>query len=73
MKNSTILSFNLLQLAFIAYLINRVDSLCQLPVHWSGKWYQSKDSDLLSINRTNFINRGSCIEHRQDKYIFYER
>ena len=56
----------------IFILINHVESLCHLPTNWSGKWYQSKDSDLLQINKTNFINRGSCIEHKQDKYLFYE-
>lgn len=53
-------------------LFNYVQSLCHLPISWSGKWYQSKDSDLLHINKTNFINRGSCIEQKQDKYLFYE-
>ncbi|CAF0712059.1 unnamed protein product [Brachionus calyciflorus] len=52
--------------------INKIYSSCHLPHQWTGKWYQSKDIDLLSINRTNFINRGVCIEHKQDKFMFYE-
>lgn len=62
-------------LIFLIIIINQtiqIASFCHLPLNWSGKWYQSKDSDLLQINRTNFINRGSCIEHMQDKFIFYE-
>ena len=46
---------------------------CQLPTQWTGNWYQNKDLDLLSINRTTFINRGTCIEHKEDKFVFYDR
>jgi hypothetical protein len=62
---------------FILFIDDRIKSVaagaCQLPVNWHGKWYQSKDAELLSISRTSFLNRGACIEQRQDKFIFYER
>ena len=46
---------------------------CQLPIQWSGNWYQNKDVDLMSINRTHFISRGACIEQKEDKFVFYDR
>ena len=51
----------------------KVEALCSLPNEWSGKWYQSKYTELMSINRTSFIGRGECIENRLDKFIFYEK
>ena len=44
-----------------------------MPVDWYGKWYQSKYTDVQTIGRLNFIDRGECIESRQDKYVFYEK
>lgn len=46
---------------------------CNLPQQWSGKWFQSKEMDLMSINRTSFLNRGLCLDQKQDKFLFYER
>jgi hypothetical protein len=67
-------SINLFFLIYTIYYLQsyEIEAICHLPSNWSGKWYQSKDSDLLNITRTSFINRGTCIEHKQDKYIFYE-
>lgn len=45
---------------------------CQLPVQWLGVWYQNKDVDLMHINQTSFLNRGTCIEHKEDKYMFFD-
>ncbi len=46
---------------------------CNLPTQWAGKWYQSKYTELRTIDSKNFINRGECTENKQDKYIFYEK
>lgn len=56
----------------ILFQVNALNS-CNLPVDWYGKWYQSKYTDLKTINRLSFIDRGQCIESRQDKYILYEK
>lgn len=49
------------------------ENKCQLPLFWTGNWYLNKYLDLMNINRTIFINRGICIEHQEDKFIFYDR
>jgi hypothetical protein len=46
--------------------------LCKLPQQWSGKWYMGKDTDLMTIDKTTFINKGICIENKEDKFLFYE-
>ncbi|RNA21621.1 hypothetical protein BpHYR1_038337 [Brachionus plicatilis] len=58
---------------FLLVFINKVTSRCHLPDQWTGKWYQSNGIDLLNINKTNFMNRGICIEHNQDKFLFFEK
>ena len=56
----------------VSLALDRVDSSqCMLPPQWSGKWYLSKN-DILSINQTHFINKGQCVESKQDKFVFYE-
>jgi hypothetical protein len=50
----------------------KVNSLCTLPQIWSGKWYMSKETDLMTIDKTTFVNKGVCIENVEDKFLFYE-
>ena len=59
-----------MSLIFLKYV--QANSLCDLPEDWSGKWYQGKHMDTLTINQTHFINKGQCIENKQDKFLFYE-
>lgn len=56
-------------------LLMMVDGMlgCHLPQQWSGKWFQSKEMDSMSINKTSFLNRGLCLDQKQDKFLFYER
>ena len=68
------LLFNLILLFLLLSSSNSVFSFkCQLPNQWAGNWYQNKDIDILSINQTNFINRGICVEQKEDKFIFYDK
>lgn len=55
----------------INLLLNTINA-CLLPSDWHGYWYQQKYSNLATINRTNFLNKGICLYHKQDKYLFYE-
>jgi len=65
--------FTAIKLIFINLILFKyAHGLCHLSQHWSGKWYQSKDMGELGINRTHFLNRGVCVEHKQDKFLFYE-
>ena len=50
----------------------KVNSSCTLPQIWSGKWYMSKETDLMTIDKTTFVNKGVCIENVEDKFLFYE-
>jgi hypothetical protein len=67
-----ILLHNYFKEYFYICLYLKVYASCYLPNTWYGKWYQGKDIELTNINRTHFLNRGTCIEQRQDKFIFYD-
>ncbi len=68
---SVILFFLLFSLV-ASFDVHAATSSCHLPASWTGQWYQGKEAQVLTIDRTHFLSRGACVEHRADKFLFYD-
>lgn len=73
MENTNHGILNLLRIVFMLANALTISATCTLPNEWYGKWYQSKYTDLKTISRTSFLQKGQCVQSRQDKFIFHEK
>lgn len=46
---------------------------CQFPASWAGRWFQSGEEGLITINSTHIGTKGECIESRGDRYITLDK
>lgn len=45
---------------------------CKMPEDWRGRYFQSGIGEMY-VRETRITTKGSCIEQRQDYFLFYSR
>ena len=45
-------------------------SSCDLPLSWSGRWFESGERDAVAVKGNNITHKGECVYQKGDKYIF---
>ncbi|XP_076300655.1 uncharacterized protein LOC143218918 isoform X2 [Lasioglossum baleicum] len=42
---------------------------CGFPAEWNGRWFQSGNVGLVTVNGSNMTSKGVCIDSKGDKYL----
>ncbi|KAG7212445.1 hypothetical protein KM043_012760 [Ampulex compressa] len=45
---------------------------CTFPEKWNGRWFQSGNQELVTINGSIITSKGCCIDIDEEKYLIYD-
>lgn len=45
---------------------------CEFPAQWNGRWFQSGNQGLVTVNGSMMTNKGRCIETKDDKFLIQD-
>ncbi|EFN62251.1 hypothetical protein EAG_12414 [Camponotus floridanus] len=45
---------------------------CTFPEEWYGRWFQSGNTDLVTVNGSEITSKGICIEKNGDKFLVHD-
>ncbi|KZC07858.1 hypothetical protein WN55_09844 [Dufourea novaeangliae] len=49
------------------------NSRCEFPTEWNGRWFQSGNDELVTVNGPNMTSKGVCIDTKDDKFLIHDR
>ncbi|XP_070154200.1 uncharacterized protein [Polyergus mexicanus] len=45
---------------------------CTFPEEWYGRWFQSGNADLVTVNGSEITSKGFCMERSGDKFLIHD-
>ncbi|XP_076236438.1 uncharacterized protein LOC143180532 [Calliopsis andreniformis] len=45
---------------------------CEFPSEWNGRWFQSGNEDLVTVNGSMMTSKGQCIDTKDDKFLIHD-
>ena len=46
---------------------------CEFPGEWNGRWFQSGNQELVTVNGSMMTSKGRCIETQDDLFLIHDQ
>lgn len=66
-------NFRFYIIKYDVHIIFSIIGECEFPAQWSGRWFQSGVSHYITINTTNIVTKGECVQNVSDKFLIEDR